>query len=203
MRTILILLGVLCSSMLFAQKNDMMIARDYTKGTYLTFGYHRSDFLNANYRDNLNEKIIKQGFGYYLGFKKLYNPFIFEGLYYSSKFRVKGLNPNLFPEETPVTHRGLEASILFNLFPGVKRFHPVAGVGFQLGEVSTIADKEKKIPFHNSGVYSGLFKVGFDLFFTRSFGMDVQYKRSINANYSKDNYQISAGLFLFLNFNYR
>lgn len=67
MRQILLIVFIVGCSPAFSQATKFEKQRNATKGAYLSFGYHQTNFLNSRFRSSLQDENIKKGVGYYAG----------------------------------------------------------------------------------------------------------------------------------------
>jgi len=195
MKQLIIAIFIICSSQVYSQITSFEKQRDVTKGTYLSFGYHQTDFLSGRYRTNIQDDILSKKGGYYVGITHQYNPLIFELTYFRSNFSTDILPNQLYGNSTSIGHTGMEVAISLNLLPDIPVLNPFVGFGYQGSYLSTpaeIADNPEIEKESQVGTSSPIWMAGLNLQFGPSIALSLRYKGALFTN--RENYQLAVGL---------
>lgn len=201
MRQLLLTLFVLCYGMAMGQISKLEKQKGLTKGSYLNFGYHQTDFLNKRYRANSADNNLSKSFGYYVGITHQSNPLIVDVIYFRSNFKSDLLPDQSYGNSTTIRHEGLEIALKLNLLPDIPVLHPFVGLGYQGSYLSTPPDNEDNPDIEKVsqvGTSSPIWIAGFLLQFNSSLALSTQYKASLLT--SRANYQLSGGILYTLDF---
>ena len=201
MKQLVIAILIMFYGVASAQISSFEKQRGLTKGGYLNFGYHQTDFLNSRYRTNIQDDNLSKSFGYYIGITHQYNPLIVELTYFRSNFTSNILSNQFYGNSTNIRHEGIELTLSLNLLPDIPVLNPFIGFGFQGSYLSTPTNKEdnpniKKVS--QVGTSSPIWTSGLNLQFKSSIAVSLRYKASLLTN--RENYQLAVGLLYTLDF---
>jgi len=175
--------------------------REQNKGSYLSFGYHQTEFLNDRYRSNIQDDNLSKKIGFYVGVTYQYNPLIVEFTYFRSNYSSDVLSNQLYGNSTTIRHEGIELALNLNLLPDVKVINPLIGIGYQESFLSTPPDNEDNPNIEKVsqvGTSSPIWTAGLNLQFNSSIALSVSYKASLLTN--RENYQLAVGMLYSLDF---
>ncbi|TVR89926.1 MAG: hypothetical protein EA411_01190 [Saprospirales bacterium] len=202
MKQLLVALFILCYFTGNCQNTKLEQQRELTKGVYLNFGYHQTDFLNSKYRENLQNDDLSRDLGYHVGLTYQYYPLIFDITFFRSNFSTENLPNQYYGKSTKIWHTGIELAGCLNLLPDVPILNPHIGIGYQWSFLRTPSkdnDKPEIKKVSQVGTSSPIWIVGLNLQFSRSIAINGRYKASLLSD--KDNYQLALGILFTLNFS--
>lgn len=167
-------------------------------GDMMTFGFHRTYFLNSRFQSYLEDGVINPNLGFLFEYQFVFYPFSISLGYFSSGYKIKGYTNWQYEDDTRVQHRGLELATNLYLFPDTYSFNPYIGVGYQSASLGVgievlKAEGEKQNAISSIDLSQGIGKFGLLMSF-RWVSIKAEFKRAFQAEGFKFNNQFSVGI---------
>lgn len=201
MKFILVLNLFMIGSLCMAQKSLFEAAKKYNSGSFVHIGTSFTGFINKNFNDNFDNKVLKWSPGISIGYTFVKYPMFYDFGFFSSNFSVNNHDWQ-YPDKTIISHRGFETSLNMMLLPQIKFLQPYIGIGYNNAAVGVglYKDEEDKTEVSSVGLSKFIYKCGFNLSFSRKIKSKFDYQRSnVILNNDKSFYRFSFNLLFLFN----
>lgn len=184
--TVLLLLGQIYSSPIYAQRGKISENTRFQKGIRLGLGYNHSLLLNDRFVEYKQDGVIKHRWGSIINLRVVFNPIILDLSNFSSSYKVDSPVWS-FDDTTYVRHRGLELAVSMNLLPRSKYFLPYIGIGLQTSALGVnigiwdklTAEDSDELEVSSISMSGPIWKVGLLINFSQSIGINAEYKHRL------------------------
>ncbi len=183
-------------------------AKDYTKALEFSGGWFRSEFLNENFSQNLENGNIKHDLGGIFRTRLVAYPFLYDFEWFFSKYDLDNEQPTLSSYTSlyhHVRHRGINVAMSLVLIPTSKYITPYVGAGYQFAELGNVEpifnlDSESDIPNNTNPFESNIkmntpfWKVGLTITPHKSFSVSGEFRNSLGLEDGRafNQYSITA-----------
>ena len=173
------------------------------KKASISYGSHKTYFLNSSFYQHIKDGIIQRKFGGVFKFQQIIYPFIIDADWFSSKYILNG-NYGLFPDNINIRQHGLSlfCSATFPALIKSNIFFPYIGIGYQASALETgheIYGKAASEPLSNFNTSAPMWKIGFDLKLYQLYFLAVEYRQTLMLNNDKSFNQLA--ILLGINFS--
>ena len=158
-------------------------------GINISAGVITSNFLNENFSNKINKKIIQRKIGYNVDINLTKFPLNLNLTYFLSNYKLNEY-AGIYNKNVPIRHEGFEVGGIVYLFHFTKKILPFVGIGYQdssIGVGNSIWDKSEPIGNNeptSSITSSAIYKIGIQSMLNSGFGIRGEYKQTFNLNES-------------------
>lgn len=152
----------------------------------ISLGYHKTTFLNPIFAQNSSNKIIKNRYGFNVGFFHDRKYFFWEIKAYNSSFNLT-TNDIFLPRDVILEHYNIEIGSSFKIIPKSKYFTPLIGLNYQFSSLRGYTADDSKTLLSRINT-SGLMWMGkVRIMFSSRIGLLFTYQQSIPASVKVNN----------------